>query len=918
MIRAIRRAWSRLAGTVAGRRREAELAEEFAAHLQMITEENVRRGMAPAAARREALLTFGGLESAMERWRDQRGFPWLENLRRDVGYALRGMRRNPGFAAVAVACLALGIGANTAIFSVASAVMFRSLPVRDPGRLVLFRYESPGDISVVRRTQVGDDQTTFPYAVYEALRERTRTLSGVVAFAPLGLNQQSLTVQTGSQSTVAAGEMVSGNYFQVLGVAPILGRPIVDEDLRPGAPGVAVISHPFWLREFGGDTSVVGKSITLNRLQFTVSGVTPPGFFGVDPAMPPDLWIPLRDMPVLKPWGRLRPGPGGISPFADRRYWWCMMMGRQKPGTTPQEVLAEVDVLFRETITEGLTVRPAAERLPHLALSSARYGLDNLRRSLGEPLRILLAAVTLVLLIACANVATLLLARAWAREREVGARLALGASRSRLVCQFLTESVLLSLFGGAAGLVLALWGSEALVPMLAAAGRPIPLDVRPDLRVIAFAAAISLLTGILFGLVPALRATRVNLMPQLIPSGGRTSARLMLSKVLVGGQAALSVFLLFGAFLFVRTLQNLEKQDLGFRPHNLLLFEIDPRRGGATVDQTIAIYDRVLGRIQTLPGVRSASISAAALLSGYTDSGPVSTDGSQEPSEATKDVYFNIVGPDFLETMGIPTLVGRGIDWRDISARYRSAMVNDMLAQMLFPNQNAIGRRFSFEIPFDPQHAFEIVGVVKNAKYGGIRSQPPPTAYLPYSALPERIARMCFGVRTTGDPLSMIPAVRETMKNLAPALPVIDVRTQTDQINRALEQERLFAGLSSLFGVLALLLVSVGVYGTLAYAVTRRTVEIGIRMALGASRARVLWMVLRESVLLAGCGLAIGLPAALGLARLVAGRLFGVAAHDGWIIAATTVVLLATAILAGFLPANRAARIDPLRALRCE
>ncbi|HYK90149.1 MAG TPA: ABC transporter permease, partial [Acidobacteriota bacterium] len=800
----------------------------------------------------------------------------------------------------------------------ANAVMIRSLPVRDPGQLVLFRYEFSGDISAVRRTQVGDDQTTFPYAVYEAVRGRTRTLSGVVAFVPLGLNQQSLTVQTEGQSIVAGGEMVSGNYFQVLGVSPILGRVIVDDDLRPGAPNVAVISHQFWLREFGGDPSVVGRSITVNRLPFMVAGVMPREFFGVNPAVPPDLWISLRDMPVLKPWGRLRPGPGGVSPFADTRYWWCLMIGREQPGMSQRQVLAEVDVLFRETISEGLKERPGANSLPHLALTSARHGLDGLRRSLSVPLRILIASVSLVLLIACANVATLLLARAWSREREVGARLALGASRCRLVQQFLTESMLLSLCGGAAGLLLSLWGSEALVPMLAAAGQPIPLGVQPDLTVFAFAAAISLLTGILFGLVPALGATRVNLMPQLMKSSGRGCSRFILSKILVSGQAALSVFLLFGALLFVRTFLNLENQDLGFNRHNLLLFEIDPRRGGASIDQTVAIYDRALGKIQALPGVQSASISAAALLSGFTDGGPVSIEVPQESSEGTRDVYFNIVGPDFLETMGIPVLVGRGIDWRDISLRNRVAVVNEAVARLLFPNEDPLGRRFSFEIPFDSRNAFEIVGVVKNAKYGGIRPEPPPTAYLPYSTLPERIARMCFGVRTTGDPLLMVPAVRDAMRSVAPALPMIDIRTQGDQINRALEQERMLAGLSSLFGVLALLLVFVGVYGTLAYAVTRRTGEIGIRMALGASPSLVSWMLLREALLLAGCGLVVGLPVALASARLVASRFFGVAAHDGWTILTTSMVLSVAAILAGFLPANRASHIDPIQALRYE
>jgi len=850
--------------------------------------------------------------------RDQRLLPWLENLRRDVGYALRGMRRSRGFTAVAVACLALGIGANTAIFSVANAVMVRSLPVSDPAHLVLFRYESSGGIAAVQRTRVGDDQTAFPYAVYEALRERAHTLSGVIAWVPLGLNEQSLTVHAAGQSTVTGGEMVSGNYFGVLGVSPALGRAIIESDLEPGAPNVAVVSHRFWLRELGGDRAAIGTGITLNRLPFTIVGVTAPEFLGVNPAMPPDVWISLRDLPGLKPWGRLRSGPGGLSPFADRRYWWCLMMGRLKPGVTERQVSTDVDALFREAITEGLEKPPSSERLPHIVPAPARRGLDDLRRSLFEPLGILMAAVGLVLLIACANVATLLLVRAKAREREVGMRLALGASRSRLVFQFLTESALLSICGGVAGLLLARWGSMALVPLLAAAGRPIPLHVGPDAMVLAFAATISVLTGLLCGLAPALRATRVDPTRQVNSSGGRKSSRFSLARVLVGGQAALSVFLLFGAGLFVRTLQNLEHQDLGFNRRNLLLFEIDPRRGGATVDQTVAIYDRVVERLRTLPGVRSASVSATAMLSGYTDAGPVSTDAPLEPSEETHDVSFNIVGPDFAETMGIQVLAGREIDTRDVRERNRVAVVNAALARRLFPNRNPVGHRLSQEVPFDPRNAYEIVGVVKDVRHGGIRSAPPPTAYLPYGALPERVARMCVAVRTAGDPLLHVAAVHATMRSLDPTLPVIDIRTESDEIDRALKQERMFAGLSSLFGLLGLLLVSVGVYGTLAYGVTQRTAEIGVRMALGASRWRVRWMVLRESLLLAGSGLAIGLPAALALSRLVASRLFGVTPHDGWSIAATAAVLATSAILAGLLPANQASRIDPLRALRCD
>ncbi len=915
MSRMLRRTWNRLVGCFTGHRHDSELAEEFESHLQMLTDENVRKGMPPELARREAVLTFGNLSAAKESYGDQRGLPWLENLLRDIRYALRGMRRSPGFTAVAVASLALGIGANTGVFSVANAVIIRALPVKDPGELVLFRYEFKGDISAVRRTQVGDDQNTFPYQVYEALRQGTETLSGVIAFVPLGMNQQSLTVQAGGPTIVAGGEMVSGNYFQVLGVPPILGRAVMDDDVGPGAPNVAVVSHQFWLRELGGEQSAIGRGITVNGLPFTVIGVAPPEFFGINPATPPDIWITLRDLRGLKPWGRLRPGPGGLTPFADNRYWWCHIVGRPKPGISEQRVLAEADTLFGESLTAGLREPLPAERLPHLSLSSARRGLDNLRRTLSEPILILMAAVSLVLLVACCNVATLLLARGKAREREILVRLELGASRFRLVSQLLTESIVLSLCGGAGGLLLA-WLTSGPLARMFATGQPIPLDVRPDMTVLAFAIVVSLLTGSLVGLAPALRATRTDLAPQVNATAGRTSPRFALSRLLVSSQAALAVLLLFGAGLFVRTLQNLDNQDLGFDRNNLLLFEIDPRRAGATPDRTVDIYNRALEKIQALPGVRSASVSATALLSGNTDGGPVATDGPQ--SRQPNDVYFNVVGPDFMETMGIRVLRGRGIDWRDIRERKTIAVVNEAMARQLFENQEPIGRRFSFEVPFDPEKSFEIVGLVKNAKYDGMRSEPPPTAYLPYGAQAHRIARMCFGIRTAGDPLSMAAVVRETMRSVEPALPLIDIRTQGAQIDRALEHERLFAGLSSLFGLLALLLVAVGLYGTLAYAVAQRTGEIGIRVALGATRLRVVWMVLRESLWLAGCGLIIGLPAALITGRLASYRLFGVSAHDGVTIALTATILFATAAVAGFVPAHRASRINPLLAIRQE
>jgi predicted permease len=907
----VRRTWDRIAGFRSSCRQAARPADGFENRVQVLNEENVRRVVSESAPR-SALKTFAGVEAGKGDYHDRRGLSWFENLQRDICFAFRAMRRSLGFTAVTVASLALGIGANAAIFIVANAVIIRSLPVRDPGQLVLLRYELNGDISPVRRTQAGDGENTFPYHVYEAVSQRAQTLE-VIAFVPLGMNQQSLTIQAGGQTTVAGGEMVSGNYFQVLGVSPVLGRVIMQDDVEPAAPNVAVISHDFWRRELGGDRSVIGRSITLNGLPFTVVGVMPPEFFGINPAAPPDLWISLRDLRGLKPWGRLRSGPGGLSPFADKGYWWCLIVGRVKPGASKQRALAEADVIFRESITAGVGETLPTDRVPHLALSSARRGLETLRRNLSEPIWILMVAVSMVLLVACANVTTLLLARGKAREREMLVRLELGAPRSRLVHQLLVESIVLSLLGGAVGLLLAGWSSEGILRMFAA-GQPIPLDVHPDATALAFVAAVSLATGTLLGLVPALRATRASRAPQLFAAAGRCSPRATLSRLLVVAQAALAVFLLFGAGLFVRTLQNLDGQDLGFNRNNLLLFEIDPRRRGASPDRTLDIYNSALETIQALPGVRSASVSVTALLSGNTDCGPVATDGpwSQQPI----DVYFNIVGPDFVKTLGIQLLSGRDVTWRDIRERHRIAVVNEVMAHRLFPNQEPIGRSFSFEVPFDARNSYEIVGVSKNAKYDGLRADPPPTAYLPYSPLSERIARMCFAVRTAGDPLSLVGGIRETIRRIDPALPVIDIRTQKEQIVRILEHERMFAGLSSLFGLLALLLVGVGLYGTLGYAVVQRTSEIGIRAALGATRQGILWMVLRESLLLAGCGLIVGLPAALLLARLLASRFFRVEAHDFVTILVTVTVLLVTAAIAGFAPANRASRIDPLLAMR--
>ncbi len=915
-MKTLRRFWNRLVGTLTGHRHEVELADEFESHVQMLTEDNLRRGMSPGEARRTALLTFGGLELTKESYRDQRGLAWFETLQRDIRFAFRGMRKSPGFTAVALGCMALGIGANTAIFSVINAVMIRSLPVSHPEQLVVFRYISSGDMGSLRRTASGYRGTSFPYMTYEALRKQTQALSGVFAFAPLGFDNHSVTVGMAGQSTVAGGEMVSGNYFSVLGVSPILGRAIFDDDLKPGAPNVVVISYTYWSSEFGGDRSVIGTSVTLNSLPFTVVGVTPPEFFGVNPAFSPDIWVPLREMQSFTPWSR-QPSRGQ-SMFADKGWWWCMMMGRLKPGVTQPQALAEADFLFQQSITEGLKQLPHPEKLPHLVLSPASRGLGNLRRTFSEPLRVLMTAVSLVLLIACANVATLLLVRAQSRQKEMAVRLAMGAHRMRVVRQLLTESVVLSLCGGGLGLLLAFWGSRTLLLLLSNPGQIVSLDVGPDATVLSFCAVVSMVTGSLFGLAPALRATRVDLVLQLKESAGSVSPRLTLAMVLVAGQVALSVLLLFGTGLFVRTLQNLETQDLGFNRNNILLFEIDARRGGYEGDRAVALYNQSLARIQGLPGVRLASVSANSLLSGWVNNSPASPDSVPLPPGQPNTVYWNIVGPGFFETMGIPVVLGRGIGWRDQEANRRVAVINEAMACSFYPAGSPIGRHFCFGDRYEPGRAYEIIGVVRNAKYDSMRDQPPATAYVPYATAADMISHMCFEVRTAADPTAMVSSVREAMRNIDPNLPLIGCKTQSEQIDEALTHERMFAQVSSFFGLLALLLVSVGLYGALAYAVTRRTREIGIRMAMGARRVQVLWMILQQSLVVAAIGLAVGLPAAFALVRFVASLLFGIKTYDSVTIVATIVIVSAVAAVAGILPALRASRIDPIRALHYE
>ncbi|WP_321474178.1 ABC transporter permease [uncultured Paludibaculum sp.] len=910
----LRRMASRLTGLLGGGRRDAELTAELESHLEMMAEELECGGLDHQEARRVAALRLGGVEPVKERCRDQRGLPWLEALGQDLKYALRGLRRRPGFTVTAVACLALGIGAPAALFSVLNAVLLRRLPVAQPEQLVQLGFRGGEKLpKTLRWSTSGFNQLSLPHTMLGELRRGDTGLSELMAFVPLGFNRQSVTVISGGQPSTAGGEMVSGNYFRGLGVAPVLGRAIGDDDLRPGAPNVVVLSHGYWTRQFGRNASVLGRRITLNGQAFVVVGVAPQEFFGLNAALPPDFWVPLRRMPGLAPWGNSSPKAAGM--FDDRTWWWCMMVGRLKPGVTREQAQARLDTQFRQAqmaLEPGLKPEVAAG----MELLDAGRGLDSLRRRLSKPLRLLFGATGLVLLIACANVATLLLARAAARQTETSVRMALGALRGRLIRQYLTESLLLALVGGGLGVVLAYWGSWGLLLLDGRGAQPLDLNVQPDGTVLGFCLGLSVLTGLLFGLAPALRATRA---PSRIQTGVTMRVRrLALGPALVAGQVALSVLLLVGAGLFLRTLGNLEGQDLGFRTENVLVFSLNPPASAYDESRKLELYHRALEVIQPLPGVRSATSSGLALLSGWVNQSNVSTDGTAKPGEEEKSAHWNTIGPSFFETMQMRLIQGRGPDWADIRLRRRVAVVNTSFARRFFPGQNPVGHHFQMSAKYDPSEALEIIGVAGDAKYSTPQSETVLTAYIAYPAMPVVLGRMYFEVRTEGDPAAVLPAIRQALRGIDATLPLVEPITQKALLREQLSSERLFAVLCSVFGGVALVLVAVGLYGTLAYAVTRRTNEIGIRMALGAPRGHVLWMVLRESLVLIGVGAVLGLPAALAASGLIKSQIYGVKPADPLTLAATVGTLLFVGALASFVPARRAALIDPQVALRNE
>jgi predicted permease len=838
----------------------------------------------------------------------------METLVKDLRYGLRGLLKRKGFAAIAVITLALGIGANTAIFTLVNAVLLKSLPVQKPEELVLFSDVTGEGTSIEDRPATGVWKR-FSYASYEYFRNHNQSFQDIAA---LRSGESRLSVRrTDVQDAAAArawGHLVSGNYFSLLGVRAARGRVLTPDDDKPSAPPAAVISHRYWQQELNSDPSVVGKNFIINGTNFTVVGVTPSEFFGERVRRPPDFWLPIAFHPQIELTE---------SYLTNKQAYWLMLMGRLKPGVSMEQAEANVNLALRQHLTEEAGSQLTEDRKKGIqntfvTLVGGQGGISRLRTVYSKPLHLLMAIVGMVLLIACANVGSLLLSRAASRKAEISLRMALGATRGRIIRQLLTESMLLAFTGGVIGVLLAQWGVILLVRMVAATT---PLDTRPDLGVLAFTAGVSIVAGLLFGLIPAVQASRANL-SLTMKEKTRTGSgfmRLNLSSLMVVMQVGLSMVLLTGAGLFAQSLVKLQNEDIGFDRNNLLLLGIDPRLARYKPNELPTLYQQLLDRLGSIPQVRSVSLATYAPMSGTSRTSSIKVPGyTPQPGEdqAAQDI---LCGPKYAETLGMPLLRGREIELRDTVSAPRVAVVNSSFVEHYFKDQNPIGRTFAFD-ETDGGSRVEIVGVVGDIKSSSdARDKPEPTIYRPILQIADESAyAVTVHVRTVGDPSPLTSQVRQMINQVDDKIPIFGITTMNEQLHENVSRERLIAQLVSFFGALAMILACIGLYGVMAHGVARRTNEIGIRMALGARGGNIAWMILRETLYLVLAGLVIGVPAALLGARLISTQLFGLSPTDPLTLIAAAGVLTVVAMLAGYLPARRASRVNPLTALRYE
>ncbi len=944
---------------------EKALDDELRSSLDILTQEKMKQGLSQLEARREALIEIGGIEQVKEKVRGARAGRILEDFARDLRFACRTLAKSPGFTAVAVLTLALGIGANTAIFSVLDAVLLRSLPVNNPQQLVILswtarhrpRYRGHSDYGDCARGQAGRD-CSFSVPLFEAIRAQTNVFSRMAAIAgPLDID-----FSGNGPARMARGTYVSGDFFSTLGVNTIIGRPLEGSDDSSSAPAVIVLSYAYWQRAFGGDRSVIGRTVRLNNVPATIIGVADPHFTNLTPGKTQDFFMPLALCSRVKSewWGN-------GNRIADPAAWWVLILGRLRLGVSIGQAKAAATTIFRNELLHGAKPLSTAADAPTITVLRARDGLDGETSQIAPILFLLTFAVGFILLIACANLAGLMLARSSTRQKEMSIRLALGAGRARLIRQLLTESVLLSLMGGALGMLVAVWGVHAITALFSSSyEQAFPFAIGADWRVLVFALATTLITGVLFGVAPAVRGTRVDLTPALkesassVPGGTASTRRLLpLGDALVIAQVTLSVVVLVGAGLFVRTLHNLHSLNPGFDTHNILLFTIDPAIAGYSDQQTQQLYGNLQQRFAALPGVMSVSYSEDALLDGGWSANDFHLDGA--PPKSTINPATLTVGLNFFSTMHVPILAGRTFTRGDFAAAAATraarkaagapavprvssvspsvsssartpesaaeiyahsapvpVLINEMFAQKFFPNQNPVGKHIGDAQNIDgeaqhPSPGYSIIGVAGDTRYAQLRRNILPMIFLPLVS-----NSAYFELRTAANPTALVKPVRQIMSRTGDNLPLANVRTQAEQIDQTLYQERLMSQLSSFFAALALVLACIGLYGLLAYEVARRTREIGIRMALGAGKREVLKMVLSQGIKLALIGVAIGIGSAFGLTRFLSSLLYRVKPTDPLTIIAVALVLAGVALLASYIPARRATKVDPMVALRYE
>ncbi|HUD57562.1 MAG TPA: ABC transporter permease [Terracidiphilus sp.] len=905
-------------------RLEAEMEAELANHLEERTGDLMRAGYSLEDAARRARMELGPVLMHKEEMRASLGLRWVDETTGDLRYAARMLRKSPEFTAIAATSLALAIGANTTIFSVAKQLLYERLAVANAENLRLLAWTATEDHMAVHSIWGDYDpllgglrtSTAFSYPAFRQLQTENRVLDVLFAFKWTEMNA---TIRENPQRVVT--EMVSGNYYTALGVKPQLGRVIEPtDDAVPGQGAVAVIGDGVWEREFGRSVAVLGQTIKLNDTALTIIGVAPKGFTGAqDVQQSPDLFVPLSMQPLLAPhraWGSL---------LSDTRTWWVNVMGRAKSGVSDDEAQATLDGQLGALVRGTMPVKPG-EDLPRVKLRDGSRGLFVSQQLFAKPMTVLMTLVGFVLLLACANIANMKLARGTRRQREMSVRLALGASRARILRQILVESLLLAALGGAGGLLAGYFGRTALPKLVEDAWERNAIQVRFDWKVFAFTAGITISTGILFGMAPALAAARAEVSHGL-KEGAQTTTRRrkgMGSKALIGFQIALSTLLVIGAGLFVRTFARLNAVHVRFRTDHLLLAEIVPPERRYPAGKDIALHQRLEQAIAAVPGVDAVAPSLEVYVADETSRTNFLPEGERYSPYKGQAEYFNVVGDRFFQTLEIPIIAGRAFGEQDTATSQKVGIINESLARSRFPGQNPIGKRFAIDTHDADgrrgtlaRNGIQIVGICGDVRYATLRAEPPPQFIVPY-VQQTQVQGMTYEIRTRMKAEAIVPALRRAVQQVDPDLPLMNIRTQDQQIGSALQQERLFVTLTSGFGLLALALAAVGIYGVMAYSVARRTNEIGIRLALGAQPAQVCGMILREGTGLAAVGVAAGLAGAIGLTRLIKSMLYGIAPYDPVTLASGVGLLLFVALASSWIPARRAAGVQPMTALRHE